>query len=158
MYQMAGGWNGTTKDKDERFVPVHPKIAALLKSYRKTIGIILPSINERNLLKRIKILCTECKFENPMQYKLHSFRHHFASMCANHQVAHRKALAWLGHSSSEMLDLYYHLNDEDSHNTMMALAKSYEIEIVPTQNKGSLRAMGQSKIVKNTQPRNCKNL
>ena len=35
----------------------------------------------------------------------------FASLCANHRVAHRKALAWLGHSSSEMLDLYYHLHD-----------------------------------------------
>jgi integrase len=57
-----------------------------------------------------------------VQYKLHSFRHHFASLCANHQVAYRKALAWLGHSSSEMLDLYYHLRDEDSRQAMMALA------------------------------------
>ena len=74
-------------------------------------------------------------------------------MCANHGVVHRKVLAWLGHSSSEMLDLYYHLNDEDSHNTMMELAKSHNTDnIVPTLNKGNLRATGQSKIVKNIQP------
>ena len=46
-------------------------------------------------------------------------------MCSNHGVAHRKVLAWLGHSSSEMLDLYYHLHDEDSQRTMMDLAQSH---------------------------------
>jgi integrase len=83
----------------------------------------ITSIHSR-LLQRLKKLCDECEFENPRQYKLHSFRHHFASLCANHHLAHRKALAWLGHSSSEMLDLYYHLHDEDSQQAMRELAKS----------------------------------
>ena len=52
-------------------------------------------LTERRLLKRVKRLCKECEFDNPNQYKLHTFRHHFASMCSNHGVAHRKALAWL---------------------------------------------------------------
>jgi len=137
--------------KEYRFVPVHPKIADLLKSRKKTNGILLPAINERKLLKRLKILCAEEKFDNPGQYKLHSFRHHFASLCANHQVAYRKALAWLGHSSSEMLDLYYHLHDEDSHNTMMELAGEKKTNFVSDPNKGNFRATAQSKIVKNTQ-------
>jgi len=38
-------------------------------------------------------------------------------------VAHWKALAWLGHSSSEMLDLYFHLHDEESQQAMIALAE-----------------------------------
>ncbi len=38
------------------------------------------------------------------------------------QVAHRKALAWLGHSSSEILDPYYHLHDADSQSAMQSLA------------------------------------
>lgn len=50
-----------------------------------------------------------------------------------------------------MLDLCYHLHDEDSHNTMMELAKPHITETVPTPNKGSLRAMDQSKIEKNLQ-------
>ena len=51
-----------------------------------------------------------------------SLSHHFASLCANHPVAYRKALAWLGHGSSGMPDLYYHLHVEDSPQAMMALA------------------------------------
>ena len=86
-----------------------------------------------------------CEFENPNQYKLHSFRHHFASMCANHGVAHRKALAWLGHSNSEMLDLYYHLHDDDSLQTMMELAKSnvpeHDNQYPLLKNEGQNRAV-----------------
>ena len=51
-----------------------------------------------------------------------------------------------------MLDLYYHIHDEDSHNTMMELTKSHILKSVPTPNKGSLRATGRAKIVENTQP------
>jgi len=137
IHIRRGGSNGTTKDKDERFVPVHPVISQFLGPARKKIGPIFKVVTERKLLKRLKQLCEECEFENPHQYKLHSFRHHFASICANNHVAYRKALAWLGHSSSEMLDLYYHLHDEDSQHAMRALA--------------SLRAKGQSKIEKTLQ-------
>ena len=150
IHIRRGGSNGTTKDKDERFVPIHPNIAALMPR-KKGSGIILPSINARGLLKRLKIICAECKFENPSQYKLHTFRHHFASLCANHHVAYRKALAWLGHSSSDILDLYYHLHDEDSRNAMMELAKSHNTEIETIENKGNLRATGQSRISNNPQ-------
>ena len=113
------------------------------------------SVTERRLLKRVKELCRECAFENPRQYKLHSFRHHFASLCANHNVAYRKALAWLGHSSSEMLDLYYHLHDEDSQKAMMELAKSGSGTPASVAEdsafEGNLRAMGQSRIEKTLQ-------
>ena len=155
IHVRRGGLNGTTKDKDERFVPVHPVVSDLLGAIRKRSGPIFTRITERRLLQRLKTLCEVCEFDNPRQYKLHSFRHHFASLCANHHVAHRKALAWLGHSSSEMLDLYYHLHDEDSQQAMMALAKSEKK--VPSDNmdfsshEGNLRAIGQSKIEKTLQ-------
>jgi len=125
----AGGWHGG-KDRDERFVPIHPKIANLLAEYTRGDGLVLPALNQTSLLRHLKELCAEYEFENPMQYKLHSFRHYFASMCANHGVAHRKALAWLGHSNSDMLDLYYHLHDDDSMQTMAELAKSSSSEQV----------------------------
>ena len=125
LHIRRGGSNGTTKDRDERFVPIHPKVADLLAGHRKTGALLLSKIKSRGLLKRLKILCADCEFENPRQYKLHSFRHHFASICANHGVAYKKTLVWLGHSSSEMLDLYYHLNDDESYRTMMELAKSH---------------------------------
>ena len=70
-------------------------------------------------------------------------------------MAYRKALAWLGHSSSQMLDLYYRLHDEDSQGAMMALAESADAgsgeddETSPFE--GTSRAMGQSKIEKTLQ-------
>jgi integrase len=155
IHVRRGGSNGTTKDKDERFVPVHPVIANLIGSVGKKTGPIFKTITERRLLKHLKELCILCDFDNPRQYKLHSFRHHFASLCTNHNVAYRKALAWLGHSSSQMLDLYYHLHDEDSQQAMMALAKSNAIEISddtkPSTFEGNLGAIGQSKIEKTLQ-------
>ena len=81
-----------------------------------------------------------------------TFRHHFAGFCANHRVAYRKALAWLGHSSPKMLGLYYHLHDKDSHQTMMALAKSdgtmASDGAEPPTLEGDLSPMRQSKIEK----------
>ncbi len=65
-------------------------------------------------------------------------------------TAYRKALAWLGHSSSDILDLYYHLHDEDSQNAMKELAKSHdEKQLDP--NKGNLRATGEYKTSNDTQ-------
>ncbi len=168
LHIRRGGSAGTTKDKGERFVPIHPRIAELLAESRKS-GRVFEGISERVLLARLKDLCETCKFEKPREFKLHSFRHHFASLCANHGVAHRKALAWLGHSSSDMLDLYYHLHDDDSQQAMLALAggngtvinrdpgaekrkesgeNAREINETDLSSEGSLRAVGQSTIEK----------
>jgi hypothetical protein len=65
---------------------------------------------------------------------------------------YRKALAWLGHSNLEMLDLYYHLHDDDSQKTMMELAKSDNSEIPEEKSEDSLRTVAGSKIVNNQQP------
>jgi hypothetical protein len=47
-----------------------------------------------------------------------------------------------------MLDLYYHLHDEDSQNAMAELAKSDSFEDAEIPSEGNLRAMGEYKIVK----------
>ncbi len=155
IHVRRGGSNGTTKDRDDRFVPIHPRVAEFIEIHKKSNSPLFSNITERKLLARLKRLCADCGFDNPNQYKLHTFRHHFASMCANHGVAHRKVLAWLGHSSSDMLDLYYHLHDEDSQNTMQALAAgsknmlSGDNEKYP--NEGNLRATGEYKTEKTLQ-------
>lgn len=117
-----GGSTGTTKDKDHRFIPIHPRVRPFIESLPRRGLLVFPGITERALLKRLKELCAQAGFDNAGQYKLHSFRHHFASLCANHQVAYRKALSWLGHSSSDILELYYHLTDSDSQESMKILA------------------------------------
>ncbi|MCY2930618.1 MAG: tyrosine-type recombinase/integrase [Planctomycetota bacterium] len=162
IHVRRGGSNGATKDKEDRFVPVHPKVADLLGRVRDDKAPIFRDITERRLLQRLKELCGDCGFENPTQYKLHSFRHHFASLCANSHVPHRKALAWLGHSSSEMLDLYYHLHDDDSWQAMQALAgdaaggesapeNPAEAEDEDESDEGNSRATGGSTIEKTLQ-------
>jgi integrase len=50
--------------------------------------------------------------------RLHSFRHYFCSVCANTGVPERIVMEWLGHSDSEMVRHYYHLNDEESRRKM----------------------------------------
>ena len=85
-----------------------------------------------------------------------TFRHHLASLCASRHVAYRKALAWLGHSSSQMLDRYYHLHDEDSQQAMMALASSPdeddpESDPEEFRSEDILRTFGQSTIEKEPQ-------
>ncbi|MBI1373884.1 MAG: tyrosine-type recombinase/integrase [Phycisphaera sp.] len=108
--------------KGERFVPIHPKVRKLLDGLPKKDELVFPGVN-RKQLNKLKDLCVELKFPKPRRFKLHSFRHHFASLCANHNIAYKKALTWLGHSSSEMLDIYYHLHDAESQAAMMALAQ-----------------------------------
>jgi hypothetical protein len=65
------------------------------------------------------------------------------------QDANWKALAWLGHSDSSILQLYYHLTDSDSKAAMHALAGEFvapELKPSAFATEGNLRAMGQSKI------------
>ena len=165
LHIRRGGSSGTTKTKDHRFVPIHPRVRPLLDRLSPKSGLVFPGVRERELLKRLKRLCHEIGLPNPTQYKLHSFRHHFASLCANHNVAYRKALTWLGHSSSEILDLYYHLHDADSQAAMQALAGGGEAgpgdvqiddavtssEMPDTPAEGTLRATGASTIEKSSQ-------
>jgi integrase len=149
FHVRLGGSNGTTKDKDARFVPIHPRIRPLIAALPKSSDHVFPEIRERQLLQRVKELCGELKFPKAKEFKLHSFRHHFASLCANHAVAYRKALSWLGHSDSSILALYYHLSDSDSQAAMESLAgvglgPQLKPEVPAVE--GNLRATGQSTI------------
>ena len=53
--------------------------------------------------------------------RLHSFRHYFASMCANQGTAERIAMERLGHADSEMVRHYYHLHDTEARQQMARL-------------------------------------
>lgn len=53
--------------------------------------------------------------------KLHTFRHFFASFCANNGVEMAKLMRWLGHSSIEMVMRYYSLGEDESRQAMVAV-------------------------------------
>ncbi len=87
---------------------VHPPTSrSLIKALPKQSGVVFPNVNDRQLLTRLKELGGGVGLSNPKfrgQDKLQSFRHHprkFASLCANRrgQIAYKKALTGLGHSS-----------------------------------------------------------
>lgn len=156
----GGSTAGKTKTKRDRFVPIHPRVRPMLEALPRSRGeaLVFPSITERQLLKRLKIICQEIGLANPNSYKLHSFRHHFASMCANHQVAYKKALSWLGHRSSDILDLYYHLNDAESQSAMASLAEDTfsalpeDIAETAKEPEGILRTLEGYKTEKRSEP------
>lgn len=121
LHIQRGGSAGTTKDKEPRFIPIHPRVREALDRLERSDALVLPGLSDRTLLGQIKRLCREFGFDSRL--KTHSLRHHFASHCAaNPRVPYRMALAWMGHSSSQVLDLYFHLHDDDSENAMQSLA------------------------------------
>lgn len=118
-----GGSDGKTKSGRIRRVPIHPELRKLLDKVPRKFERVFtanPSgkfpdgggpVDERRLLMSLKRLCKRCKFVNHRQYKLHTFRHAFASMCARNNVSYKYALEWMGHKSSDILDLYYTMYD-----------------------------------------------
>lgn len=116
----------TTKGRNTRRIPIHGELRPLLEAQPRHCELVFPAgrsakhpngdgpMDERRLLKSIKRLCTRCGFDNPNQYKLHTFRHSFASMLARNNIGYRYALEFMGQSSSAILDLYYTMFDDDA--------------------------------------------
>ncbi|HZN68092.1 MAG TPA: tyrosine-type recombinase/integrase [Tepidisphaeraceae bacterium] len=114
-----GGSNGTTKGRRSRRIPLHPALREELEKLPRIGERVFYAraskkypngdhpVGERRLLLSLKRLCRRLGFPNPDQYKLHTFRHTFASMLARNQVSYKYALSFMGHRSSEILDLYY---------------------------------------------------
>tara|TARA_R110002072_G_scaffold42064_11_gene118049 strand:- start:71722 stop:72405 length:684 start_codon:yes stop_codon:yes gene_type:complete len=120
-----GGSGELTKNKKSRRIPLHPMLANELNRLPRTSELVFPAgkstkhpnggrQSDTMLLKQVKRLCKACGFENPNQYKVHTFRHFFASMMARNNVSYKYALEFMGHSDSKILDLYYTMFDEDA--------------------------------------------
>ncbi len=128
-----GGSSGKTKSKRVRHIPIHSELRELLDASSRTFDRVFtarPSdkhpdgsgpIDERRLLRSLKRLCRRCEFANPDQYKLHTFRHAFASMCARNNISYKYALEWMGHKSSDILDLYYTMYDDTAEAAMATI-------------------------------------
>ncbi len=139
-----GGSSGKTKSKRLRRLPVHPELRKILDGMPRDFDRVFTSrpsgkfpnggapVNERRALFTLKGLCKRCNFANPKQYKLHSLRHTFASMCARKNISYKYALEWMGHRSSDILDLYYSMFDADAHQAMQTLV--YPPQKVNTSN------------------------
>jgi integrase len=127
MTIRRGGSSGDkTKGKRFRVVPIHSELRIVLDKLPRQFDLIFtarPSrkhpqgggmISERRLLLSLKRLCARCKFHNPNQYKLHTFRHAFASMMARTNTAYKHALTLMGHKNSRVFDMYHSMFNDDA--------------------------------------------
>ena len=136
LHIRRGGSRGTTKSREERFLPIVPQVRTVLDSLAQTDGVVMPSLRDRTLLARVKRLCRDLHY--PHTLKVHSFRHYFASRCANRKIPYRMTLEFMGHSSSSILDLYYHLEDDVAHQAMMTVAGDLSNQVSTTALRAKL--------------------
>ena len=112
-----GGSGNKPKDKEDRFIPVHNRklkpIIRLLPQKSELVFLMSDNrkVSPKKLRAYLKNLCRQCGFQDSQQYKLHTFRHFFASYCAQQNLSYKYVLEWVGHSSSAILDMYFTMND-----------------------------------------------
>tara|TARA_R110000744_G_scaffold380514_1_gene501608 strand:+ start:7289 stop:8458 length:1170 start_codon:yes stop_codon:yes gene_type:complete len=121
LHIRRGGSGDAPKDKDDRFVPIHPRIKQLIQSQPRRDALVLPGLRDRMLLSKFKQAAKEAGI--PGRVTVHSLRHSFVSMCATSQVPQRLVLDWVGHSSSSITQLYYHRSERVSEHAMDELAE-----------------------------------
>ena len=132
IHIQRGGSDGKPKNKEDRFIPIHArKLKPILRSLprKSDLVFLMPDgrqVSPKKLRAYLKRLCRQCGFENPKQYKLHTFRHFFASYCAQQNLSYKYILEWMGHSSSAILDMYFTMNDRQAQVAMNSLSFTIE--------------------------------
>ncbi|HLL89627.1 MAG TPA: site-specific integrase [Tepidisphaeraceae bacterium] len=133
----GGGTGGRgPKDGEYRTVPVNGELAAILAAVQREQERVFSHpptpkwphgtrpLDQTQLLKALKRLCKEVGFPDWKRYKLHTFRHGFASMCARLNLPQKYILDWMGHSESEILDMYITLHDETAQRAINQISYS----------------------------------
>lgn len=125
----------STKNGQARGLPIKGELLARLTKMRRSGdhvfygprgGRLKPDTARRILIREV-LEPLEKRFPSQPQEqgfkdgRLHSFRHYFASLCANSGVPEAVVMAWLGHQDSEMVRHYYHLKNEEAHRQMERL-------------------------------------
>lgn len=122
-----GGSREMPKDRESRLIPIHPSLREHLEAITQSGERVFydpdgsRALIQRKLLGALKRLCARCEFENPKQYKLHSFRHFFCSMAAQNNLSYRYVLSWLGHSDSKIAEMYFRMFDDTAEQAMSSI-------------------------------------
>jgi integrase len=124
VYGGGSGGDGGPKDHEYRTVPVNAELALILAALPRDQPRVFSHpatkkwpygsrpLDQTLLLKSLKKLCKKVGFSEWKRFKLHTFRHGFASMCARTNMPQKYILDWMGHSKSNILDMYITLHDE----------------------------------------------
>jgi len=132
--RRGGSAGDKTKGRQIRSIQIHPELRVVVDKLPRQFDLIFTArastkhphggsmISERRLLVSLKRLCARCNFANPDQYKLHTFRHSFASMLArSKETSYKQALALMGHKNSRVFDLYFTMFDKDAHKAIASI-------------------------------------
>ena len=92
------------------------------------------ALDQTQLLKMLKKLCKAVGFPDWKKYKLHSFSHGFATMCARTNLPQKYILDWMGHSKSDILGMYIRLHDETAQRAINQI--SFETAPHPHEKSG----------------------
>ncbi|WP_166819992.1 tyrosine-type recombinase/integrase [Thalassoroseus pseudoceratinae] len=124
----------TTKTGRDRTFPIHADLKAVLEAmprsgreiFKGPRGGKLKPDTVLNILKRDVLRPLAKRLSNGVTPRIdeggvHSFRHYFCSVSASSGVPEQIVMRWLGHSSSEMVQRYYHLHDEEAKRQMSRL-------------------------------------
>jgi integrase len=125
----------STKTHRSRSLPIHPELLKVLERIPRHAdgrvfhgpcgGILKPDIVRRTLIDSVTPLKSKFPgqpgFRGFADGRLHTFRHFFCSKCAADGVPEQVVMRWLGHTTSRMVQHYYHLHDEESQRQMSKL-------------------------------------
>lgn len=103
-----------SKSGKPRIVYLCKKAKEILKKRKGCIGPLFPYGNNW-LHKRFRKAVEKAKLDD---FRFHDLRHHFASMLAKKGISDRKLAALLGHSSTQMVQRYAHLSEQDLKNVV----------------------------------------
>jgi integrase len=123
----------STKSHRNRHLPIHGDLAAVLKRLEhhpdgrifhgpkggKTKPDTVRSIFKREVLPEVAqaLPPNDCD-EGVLNGRLHSFRHYFCSVAADHGIPEQMLMAWLGHRDSDMVRHYSHLRQDEARKQM----------------------------------------
>lgn len=130
--RQVGRQRRELKSGRSRQLPIHTDLANVLAGLPRVDAFVfhgarggrLKPDTVRNILVREVIKPLQARFPSADEEqgfkdgRLHSFRHYFASLCANRGVPERVVMDWLGHKDSNMVQHYYHLHDAESRQQM----------------------------------------
>lgn len=124
LYIWQGGSRSDRTKSGHRQVPINPELRKYIDALPRNGERVFHAraspkypngdglIDERRCLMSLKRLCKRCGFAKPDQYKLHTLRHAFASVCASKAIPEKYILRWMGHTSSKILDIYLTMYDK----------------------------------------------
>ena len=99
---------GTKTDTSERYIPLFPQIADVLKDIPHTAESVFPYT-----LRQVRLAFDRLRRKCGFHFRIHDLRHTFATRCLESGITTKTVSKWLGHKRTSTTDeIYSHLLTE----------------------------------------------